>query len=53
VGFVFGLLQVIARVDGRPLSIATTVLAALLIISGIQFVFFAMWFDMDYNKELH
>jgi glycosyltransferase involved in cell wall biosynthesis len=51
-GFVLGLLQVIARLQGRPLSIATTVLAALLLISGIQFGFFAMWFDMDYNKDL-
>jgi glycosyltransferase involved in cell wall biosynthesis len=52
VGFVLGLLQVIARVQGRPLSIATTVLSALLLISGVQFGFFAMWFDMDYNKDL-
>jgi len=51
VGFVFGLLQVIARIEGRPLSLATTVLAALLLISGLQFVFFAMWFDMDYNRD--
>ncbi len=52
IGFVLGLLQVVARFQGRPLSIATTVLAALLLISGIQFSFFAMWFDMDYNKDL-
>ena len=52
VGFVFGLLQVIARVNGTPPSVATTVLSALLLISGIQFVFFAMWFDMDYNRDL-
>ena len=51
IGFVLGLLQVIARIDGRPLSIATTVLSALLLISGLQFVFFAMWFDMDYNRD--
>jgi glycosyltransferase involved in cell wall biosynthesis len=52
VGFGLGLAQVIARIDGRPLSIATTVLAALLMISGLQFVFFAMWFDMDYNRDM-
>ena len=51
-GFILGLLQVIARVQNHPLSIATTVLSALLLISGIQFSFFAMWFDMDYNKDL-
>ncbi len=53
VGFFFGLLQVIARLRGVPPSIATTVLSALLLIAGIQFIFFAMWFDMDYNKEMH
>lgn len=52
IGFVFGLLQVVARVQGRSLSLATTVLAALLLITGVQFVFFAMWFDMDYNRQL-
>jgi len=52
VGFILGLLQVIAKIDGRPLSVATTVLSALLLIAGLQFVFFAMWFDMDYNKEM-
>lgn len=51
VGFWFGLLQAIARFKGTPPSVATTVLSALLLISGLQFVFFAMWFDMDYNKE--
>ncbi len=52
IGFVLGLLQVIARIDARPLSLATTVLAAILLISGLQFVFFAMWFDMDYNRDI-
>lgn len=52
VGFVLGLLQVIARVQARPLSTPTTILAALLLISGIQFLFFAMWFDMEHNRDL-
>lgn len=52
IGFIFGLLQVIAKFQGRALSIATVVLSALLLISGLQFIFFAMWFDMDYNKDL-
>ena len=53
IGFFFGVLQVIARVRGIPPSVATTVLSTLLLITGIQFIFFAMWFDMDYNKEMH
>lgn len=52
VGFVFGVLQVVARVQARPLSLATVVLSALLLISGLQFLFFAMWFDMEHNKDL-
>jgi glycosyltransferase involved in cell wall biosynthesis len=52
VGFILGMLQVVARFQGRPMSIATVVLSALLLISGLQFVFFAMWFDMDANKDL-
>jgi len=52
VGLWLGLLQVIARFHDIAPSLATTVLATLLLVSGLQFVFFAMWFDMDYNKEM-
>ncbi len=52
-GMYYGLSQVVAKFRGVSPAIATTVLAALLLISGLQFVFFAMWFDMDYNKEMH
>ena len=31
---------------------ATIVLVALLLISGSQFTLFAMWFDMESNKDL-
>ena len=34
------------------ISITWLILSAILIISGMQSLFFAMWFDMDYNKEL-
>src|SRR5260370_859399 len=33
-------------------AIATVVLVALLTISGLQLLLFAMWFDMEYNKDL-
>lgn len=52
VGLWLGLEQVWARVHDIPPSVATTVLATLLLVSGLQFIFFAMWFDMDYNKEM-
>ncbi len=51
-GLVLGVLMVIARIQLRPLSTPSTILSALLLISGIQFLFFAMWFDMEHNKDL-
>jgi glycosyltransferase involved in cell wall biosynthesis len=37
---------------GGDLTAATVVLVALLLISGSQFTLFAMWFDMETNKDL-
>jgi glycosyltransferase involved in cell wall biosynthesis len=34
------------------ISITILMFCVLLIISGLQALFFAMWFDMEYNKEL-
>jgi glycosyltransferase involved in cell wall biosynthesis len=51
-GFVLGVLLIVARVQHRPMSVPTVVLSALLLITGLQFLFFAMWFDMEHNKDL-
>jgi len=51
-GFVLGVLLVVARLQHRPMSVPTVVLSALLLITGLQFLFFAMWFDMEHNKDL-
>ena len=37
---------------GNGITPATVVLVALLLISGSQFTLFAMWFDMESNKDL-
>jgi hypothetical protein len=37
---------------GNELPVATIVLVALLPISGTQFTLFAMWFDMESNRDL-
>jgi hypothetical protein len=37
---------------GYDVSVGTVVLIALLLISGSQFTLFAMWFDMEANKDL-
>jgi hypothetical protein len=40
------------RIAGNQITPATIVLVALLLISGSQFTLFAMWFDMESNKDL-
>ena len=51
-GVLLGLVVVGYRVAGYSIPIATVVLVALLVISGLQFTLFAMWFDMESNKDL-
>ena len=42
----------ILRLKGNEVTTPTIVLVALLLISGSQFTLFAMWFDMESNKDL-
>jgi glycosyltransferase involved in cell wall biosynthesis len=51
-GFVLGVIETVARIGGHGIPTATIVLVALLLISGSQFTLFAMWFDMESNKDL-
>ncbi len=52
VGLVLGAIEVALRLAGNELTVGTVVLIALLLISGTQFALFAMWFDMESNKDL-
>ncbi len=52
VGFVLGTVEVVLRLAGNAITTPTIVLVALLLISGSQFTLFAMWFDMEANKDL-
>jgi glycosyltransferase involved in cell wall biosynthesis len=52
VGLCLGLAETILRFLGNPITTATIVLVALLLTSGFQFTLFAMWFDMETNKDL-
>jgi glycosyltransferase involved in cell wall biosynthesis len=52
VGLVLGIVETVARIGGHGIPTATIVLVALLLISGSQFTLFAMWFDMESNKDL-
>jgi glycosyltransferase involved in cell wall biosynthesis len=51
-GLALGVLEIVYRILGNQVSVGTVVLIALLLISGSQFTLFAMWFDMETNKDL-
>ncbi|MBI5557282.1 MAG: glycosyltransferase family 2 protein [Deltaproteobacteria bacterium] len=51
-GFFFGLYLVFYRLLLGGVETTSALFAAFLYISGLQSLFFAMWFDMDYNKNL-
>jgi glycosyltransferase involved in cell wall biosynthesis len=53
VGISLGLMETVLRLIGNPIPVATVVLVALLSVSGLQLLLFAMWFDMESNKHLH
>jgi glycosyltransferase involved in cell wall biosynthesis len=52
IGLVLGITEAVLRILGNEITTPTIVLVALLLISGSQFTLFAMWFDMESNKDL-
>jgi glycosyltransferase involved in cell wall biosynthesis len=51
-GLALGAVETALRIAGNAVSVGTVVLVALLLIAGSQFTLFAMWFDMESNKDL-
>jgi glycosyltransferase involved in cell wall biosynthesis len=51
-GLGLGITLVVLRALGHDITAATGILVALLLIFGSQFTLFAMWFDMESNKDL-
>jgi glycosyltransferase involved in cell wall biosynthesis len=51
-GLGLGIAETVLRIMGNEIPVATVVLIALLLVSGSQFTLFAMWFDMESNKDL-
>jgi glycosyltransferase involved in cell wall biosynthesis len=51
-GGLFGMYLIVHRLLVGPVAATSALFAAFLVISGLQSLFFAMWFDMDYNKNL-
>jgi glycosyltransferase involved in cell wall biosynthesis len=52
IGLALGIAELVLRILGNNITPATIVLVALLLISGSQFTLFAMWFDMESNRDL-
>ena len=52
IGLGLGIAETILRFNGYAIPPATVMLVALLVVSGLQFTLFAMWFDMESNKDL-
>ncbi len=51
-GLIFGSYLLAIRILGHGVTSTSALFAAFLVISGLQSLFFAMWFDMEYNKHL-
>jgi glycosyltransferase involved in cell wall biosynthesis len=51
-GLGLGISLIVLRALGNGITAATGILVALLLIFGSQFTLFAMWFDMESNKDL-
>ena len=51
-GIGLGIAVTVLRILGNAVAVGTVVLIALLVVSGLQLTLFAMWFDMESNKDL-
>jgi glycosyltransferase involved in cell wall biosynthesis len=51
-GLIFGLYLFFIRILVGPIAATSALFAVFLFISGLQSLFFAMWFDMESNKDL-
>lgn len=52
VGLLFGLYLLAYRLFTGPVAATSALFSVFLFVSGLQSLFFAMWFDMEYNKSL-
>jgi len=51
-GLFSGIYLVLYRIFVGQVAITSALFSVFLFVSGLQSLFFAMWFDMDYNKNL-
>jgi len=52
IGVIFGCYLLILRIFIGSVAATSALFSAFFTISGLQFLLFAMWFDMEYNKGL-
>lgn len=52
IGLALGIYETYNKIVTGEVAVGSVVLVALLMISGIQFLCFAMWFDMQDNRDL-
>lgn len=52
IGSIFGIYLIYYRIMCGQVASTSALFASFLFISGLQSLFFAMWFDMEYNKGL-
>jgi glycosyltransferase involved in cell wall biosynthesis len=52
-GLILGLYLFCYRIFVGAVEATSTIMAVFLFITGMQSLFFAMWFDMDYNKSVY
>ncbi|MDZ7735373.1 MAG: glycosyltransferase family 2 protein [Gammaproteobacteria bacterium] len=52
VGGLFGLYLFIIRIFEGPVAVTSALFAVFLVVMGLQSLFFGMWLDMEYNKDL-
>jgi glycosyltransferase involved in cell wall biosynthesis len=51
-GLGLGIYQIVIKIQGYAATAGVVVLVALLLLFGLLFTLFAMWFDMESNKDL-
>ncbi|MGA1824069.1 MAG: glycosyltransferase family 2 protein [bacterium] len=51
-GLLFGSYLLLYRMFCGPVSPTSALFAVFLFVSGLQSIFFAMWFDMEHNREV-
>lgn len=53
IGFIYGCYLIYKRFTFGSIALPGVILDLFLLVSGLQFLFFAMWFDMEHSRDLN